>query len=115
MSGLSHHRPGPSNALLRIDDCDGELPKPFERPKKDLDFWVLELSPFEAENFEIWAKDTWKQLLAHEQTLHTQRQAGARLTLFMETTKADQVFRLEVSFVKILSRLHIALEHYQRE
>jgi hypothetical protein len=100
----------PYNALLRIDNCSQVLPKPFEKPRQEFDFWVLELPVLEGEDFNQWAQRTVKLLLLHEQTLKSLCEADASLTLFIANSCTSPAFRVETLFLQILSRMQISLE-----
>jgi hypothetical protein len=95
-----------TNALLRLDHFTGSLPSPFERPNESIDFFVLELG--RDKDIEAWCARTADALRLHSDLLKQVRGAGARATLFVESS--SDVLRFEVSFLRVLSEIGIALE-----
>ena len=104
-------RRGIVNSLLRIEKVRGEAPRPFERPNGDMNFWVLEL-PTRHDSPRQWTLQVGRVLRKHSKLLRELRRKHALLTLFIETAGGPTHLRLEVNFLKLLSELEIALEHF---
>lgn len=97
------------NALLRIDGISGEPPSPFERPRRDLDFWVLEL-PDKDLSINDWCARITPVLLCHAEQLQQAHLAGGRSCLFVELSPGVPVLRLEITILRLLADLGITLE-----
>jgi hypothetical protein len=103
-----------SNSLVRLNG-DLMMPPPFERPREDLNLWVLELSGLEEEKFESWWSRAALIIKFHERTLKAATKDGATLTLFLESRgKGGEVLRLEPQFANMLVNLNMAFEHFHR-
>ena len=97
------------NALLRVNGISGEPPSPFERPRPDLDFWVLEL-PDQNLSVTDWCAQITPILRLHAEQLQQVHLAGGRSCLFVELPLGVPVLQLEVAFLRLLADLSIALE-----
>ena len=97
------------NALLRVDGISGEPPSPFERPRRDLDFWVLEL-PDQNLSVAEWCAQVAPILHRHAERLQQAHLAGGRSCLFVQFSSGVSVLRLEADFLRRLVDLGIALE-----
>ena len=97
------------NALLRVDGISGEPPAPFERPRHDLDFWVLEL-PDQNMSVAEWCAQVTPILHRHAEELQQVHLVGGRSCLFVQLSSGVPVLRLEAIFLRLLAVLGIALE-----
>ena len=97
------------NALLRIDGISGEPPSPCERPRRDLDFWVLEL-PDQNLSVSEWCAQITPILRRHAEQLQQAHLAGGRSCLFVQLLPGVPVLRLEATFLRLLADFGIALE-----
>ena len=102
------HLPVITNSLLRIDGVTGRARSPFERPRSDIDFFVLELGQhINVESLSTRIGDILKDQGAY---LEQKRQEGAKIVLFVESTKAPSfVLELKPSFLRILADAEISL------
>jgi hypothetical protein len=96
-----------TNSLLRLDGVAGSLPSPFERPRSDMDFGVLELGV--SDDLAVWCGRTMRILTEHADLLHRMRSAGTKLTLFVES--GSHVLRFGPSFLQALAEAGVALEY----
>jgi len=96
-----------TNSLLRLDGVADSLPSPFERPRSDMDFGVLELGV--SDDLAVWSERTTRILTEHADLLHRMRSAGTKLTLFVES--GSPVLRFEPSFLQALAAADVALEY----
>jgi hypothetical protein len=104
--------PKVTNSLLRIEKWSAALRPPFERPRDDLDFWVLEIRLPADPTLDKWSRVVIRVLARHRSTLVRLRKRGARLVLFVETTTRGGPAHFEPTLLSRLATLGIALEHY---
>lgn len=100
--------PAITNSLLRVDGVRGVPKPPFERPRDDMDFFVLELGTHD--DVASWCRRTEALLNTHSKVLRQMRTAGAELTLFVESAAGVPVIRFEALFLGVLSKAGISLE-----
>ena len=96
------------NSLLRVVGTKGEPRVPFERPNKDMDFFVLELGRHH--DVESWCACATEAIHRHQNELRSFCRAGATVTLFVECGSSLPVLRLEASFLTTLCNAGISLE-----
>lgn len=97
-----------TNSLLRINGVKGEAPPPFERPNREMDFYVLELGS--CDDVLRWCARTIGILSRHAELLGQMRAAGAEATLFVEWASSIGVLRLDAAFLSVLAEAGISLE-----
>jgi hypothetical protein len=88
-----------TNSLLRLDGISGPAPAPFERPRDDLDFFVLELGVHD--DVDGWCIRTAEKLTRHSELLRRMCRASAAATLFVESAASLPVLRLRPSFLSV--------------
>ena len=96
------------NSLLRVNGTNGEPPSAFERPIKEMDFFVLELGKHH--DVESWCACATEAIHRHRDVLVGLCRVGATVTLFVECDSSLPVLRLEASFLTTLCDAGIALE-----
>jgi hypothetical protein len=63
------------NALLRLDGVTGEVRPPFERPRRDMDFFVMELPQYK--DVEAWCAHATSLIERQRGYLDQQRREGS--------------------------------------
>jgi hypothetical protein len=101
-----------TNSLLRINGVTGEPPSPFERPNKEMDFFVLELGL--NDDVVSWCARTEEVLSKHTGLLRQMREAGAEATLFVGWASSVHVLRLDSAFLSVLTEAEISLECFHQ-
>jgi len=101
------------NALLRIENVDGQLPGPFEQPRDDMSFWVLELLEGVSEDLDSWQSRIIPILQSKLQTLLACRKTGSTCCLHVETYAEPQGFpaTFKTELLKTLGEFDGVLEH----
>jgi hypothetical protein len=97
-----------ANSLLRIDSVTAPLPAPFEHPRTDLDFAVLELG--QHADTASWCDHVVRALSSHAAVLREAQRRGSQVTLFVESASATP-FTFDPALLRVLADSGIALEH----
>ncbi|CAN5663881.1 hypothetical protein BH09VER1_BH09VER1_00920 [soil metagenome] len=102
-----------ANALLRVENTVGLPPAPFEQPRSDLAFWVLELSPYEPE-LKTQCEEIMNRLALHQDLIKDLAARNLRIVLHLAIDNpAHQPFQISVNLLRIAADFHADLEIYQ--
>jgi hypothetical protein len=102
-----------TNAVVRIDGKKGTAPLPFVRPKRNLCFWVLELTvPKKDEKAQFrWLATALKKYRKIITPHVTGRSSGALFLGLSAGRSKPVVFR--PAFIQLVSDLGLGLEVYE--
>ena len=101
-----------TNSLVRVDGITESIPAPFERPRDDMNFAVLELGS--DMDVPVWQRRVVDAVASHESLIRDAQRGGASVVLFVESTSSTAVV-FDAAFLRILGGADIALEHYASE
>ena len=102
-----------ANSLIRVEGLglSSALRSPFERPRADLDLWVLELGFSKDPSVQQWCDMVARVIGRRARTFAKLRGHRAHLSLYVETAGSLERLRLEASFLALLASSGMALEH----